>query len=316
MSTNEPNPEPSPSPSPTDSTSSFEDLGNLDFDDVGTKQTTEEKKEEESVIENFENTPTTTTTAPAPAATPTKSDESKTSEDSSTLVAEETKDSSPAATPVKVAAVAATSPASASFDLLYWKNPKDSGLAFSVGLMFFYMFYRGHSMLSLASLAVALNLIVNGTFNLLKMTPLKTYVENRSIPTVLNFLDAVTTCSLCLAFQKLFFSCGNIVRGQVEKSLRVANIAEFLKMMLCSLTTYKIGQWFSPVTLFMYVFVLAFTAPKLYEMFQTEIDEQISIGVKKFSAKYEEIVKSNDNVETFLNYVTQTPAKKSSNKTE
>ena len=47
-------------------------------------------------------------------------------------------------------------------------------------------------MLSLASLAVALNLIVNGTFNLLKMTPLKTYVENRSIPTVLNFLDATT----------------------------------------------------------------------------------------------------------------------------
>jgi len=315
MSTNETNPEPSPSPSPTDSTSSFEDLGNLVFDDVGTKQTTEEKKEEESVVENFENN-TPTTTAPAPAATPTKSDESKTSEDSSTLVAEETKDSSPAATPVKVAAVAATSPASASFDLLYWTNPKDSGLAFSVGLMFFYMFYRGHSMLSLASLAVALNLIVNATFNLLKMTPLKTYVENRSIPTVLNFLDATTSSALGLAFQNLFFSCGNVVRGQVEKSLRVANIAEFLKMMLCALTTYKIGQWFSPVTLFMYVFVFAFTAPKLYEMFQTEIDEQISIGVKKVSAKYEEIVKSNDNVEAFLNFVTQTPAKKNSNKTE
>ena len=330
-----------PSPSPTDSMSSGEDLGQFDFED---------KTEESS-------TPVT----PATKSTPTTGGESS----------EETKTATPAkksTSPKKSSgAVFVTEdkeavPASASFELLYWKDVKTSSLAFGSGSLTFYMFMqRGHTMLSLAATAIALNLLVNGVHTLVKKSPLFPYVSKylpATLPTALDALDSVTTSALALAVRSTVSDVIKSVRARLTKSLNeCSSIVEFAHMFGVTYMVYLVGEyfcqtvwfflksnltglrsfsffffffflvcvsfffvllfglrvvfsgtWFSPLSLCLAAFVLAFSIPKTYQTFQKPIDEKISKMQALVGEKYTQLVKSQPQLEKVIDFVTNASA--------
>lgn len=281
-----------PSPSPTDSMSSGEDLGQFDFED---------KTEESS-------TPVT----PATKSTPTTGGESS----------EETKTATPAkksTSPKKSSgAVFVTEdkeavPASASFELLYWKDVKTSSLAFGSGSLTFYMFMqRGHTMLSLAATAIALNLLVNGVHTLVKKSPLFPYVSKylpATLPTALDALDSVTTSALALAVRSTVSDVIKSVRARLTKSLNeCSSIVEFAHMFGVTYMVYLVGTWFSPLSLCLAAFVLAFSIPKTYQTFQKPIDEKISKMQALVGEKYTQLVKSQPQLEKVIDFVTNASA--------
>ena len=262
----------SPSPSPTE----FEDLGNIDFDDTLETKEKETEKETQKEIESV--------------AAPTH------------FIVDKNK------TPMPTTSVPATSvPATSvpSFELLYWSNPKATGVAFGLGMFMFYLLlWRSYSILSLVAFIVSVNLLVQGMFILLlKLAPLRSYIEKYSVPNVLDLFDTVVKSPLFLGFLNLLKSCSIIIRKSISNSLKCTSIADFCKMMTITYLVYLVGCWFSPLTLSFLSFVSAFTLPKLYTLFQAQIDEKVADVIAKIAKKYNEMIESNEKVKTFINFL-------------
>jgi len=289
--------------------SSGEDLGQFDFSAAEeTKQETnpnpEELEEKTNVVPK--ETPTTPTKpGDVPEETPT------TPTKPGEVTEEKTSSTAKTPRPVFVPATKTSSPSSG-FDLLYWNDPKQSAAVFVGGILFFYMFlYRQHSFISLSATAIAFNLIVNGLHTLLKKSPLFPYCKQYvplKLPTVLDGLDLVWQLGLTIAVKKTCYQSVGFVRQRVTKALNeCSSIAEFSQMFALTFLVYKIGSWFSPLTLCCITFVVMFSCPKAYQMFQTPIDAKLNELTTVVGSKYTELVQSNEKLEKVIEFVTNAP---------
>lgn len=297
-----PTPTPTKSPSPTDSMSSGEDLGQFDFS-AAAEETKQTNPNPEELAEEKSNVPEET---PSSATKPGEVTEEKTSSAAKTPT-------SAAKTPSPVFVPATkTSSKSSGFDLLYWNDPKQSAVVFVGGIFFFYMFmYRQHTVLSLAATAIAFNLIVNGLHTLLKKSPLFPYCKQYvplKLPTVLDAVAGVTSLALTIAVKQTCYQSVGFVRQRVTKALNeCSSIAEFGQMFALTFLVYKIGSWFSPLSLCCITFVGMFSCPKAYQLFQTPIDAKLNELTTVLGSKYTELVQSNEKLEKVINFVTNAP---------
>jgi len=199
-----------------------------------------------------------------------------------------------------------TESSSPSFELLYWNDPKDTGIIVGVILAVYYcLVWREHSFLTLASFVLALNLVAVGVHTLLKLTPLRPYVKpDATLPNSMDLLELLGSSGLFMAFKGLFLATIIYVRLAVTASLQMNSIADFTRMLSLTYGVYLIGSWFTPLTLSFLCFVCAFSVPKVYIMKQKVIDAKILEFKTKFNSKYEEVVKGSDKAERFINFVT------------
>jgi hypothetical protein len=197
---------------------------------------------------------------------------------------------------------------SPSFELLYWEDPVESGIVFGLGLFVFYCFViREHTVLSLLASVIEFNLIINGLHLLLKKTPLFEYVKSyvpTKLPTVLDAAKTVSKLPLTLAVMNLGVSCFSWVADHVTKSLTECNsIAEFLAVFTGTYAVYLFGSWFSPTSLFFIAFLIAFSVPKTYQMFQKPIDAKLNEFSDKANEQYSKLMK-NEKIRKAFHFVT------------
>jgi hypothetical protein len=159
--------------------------------------------------------------------------------------------------------------------LIYWKNPRDSGIAF--GSVFVILLATKYvSIISVvANLALAL-ITSTMAFRIYKSVisavnkssdghPFKQYMNvDVNLP-----VDQVRELVLCVVKQV------NIVLARAKSAIMVEEWLESLKFFACMYGLTYIGKMFNGLTIVLTVWVIIFTAPRVYRDNQAKIDEAL-----------------------------------------
>lgn len=159
-------------------------------------------------------------------------------------------------------------------DLVYWKDPKKSGLALGLGLLAL-IFIANYSLISVVAYAGLLLLAATVAFKAYKFVmkslgkaskeenPLKTYLDkDLAIPD-----DRVhAQVDHCLQHAK---GLGTKLRSLIL----VEEPVETVKFGLLLWALTYVGAALSGITLLALALIAAFTIPKIYELYQPQIDE-------------------------------------------
>eukprot|EP00281_Chroomonas_sp_CCMP1168_P021989 CAMPEP_0206230634 /NCGR_PEP_ID=MMETSP0047_2-20121206/10376_1 /ASSEMBLY_ACC=CAM_ASM_000192 /TAXON_ID=195065 /ORGANISM="Chroomonas mesostigmatica_cf, Strain CCMP1168" /LENGTH=208 /DNA_ID=CAMNT_0053654095 /DNA_START=22 /DNA_END=648 /DNA_ORIENTATION=+ len=153
-------------------------------------------------------------------------------------------------------------------DILLWKDPKWSGIALLVGLLWFFLTtLGGYTVLALASVFIMLNLIVSIIASLVSAW----YGEglpDKKAPQV--EIEAVkqavgTAVEAVNGFIKWY---ANVLKG--------GNMMGALQVVGGLLLTYVIGNWFSAYVLLFIAFLGAFCGPVGYSKNKALVDAQVA----------------------------------------
>ncbi|GMR59450.1 hypothetical protein PMAYCL1PPCAC_29645, partial [Pristionchus mayeri] len=162
-------------------------------------------------------------------------------------------------------------------DLIYWRDPKKSGIALGAILTILFILTRFPLITVLSYSGLAL---LTGTlgFRVLKTieaqikktdgpNPFQPYLEQElSIPQdrVREQVDVVVEHVQCLA-------------RQLRRLFLVESIVDSVKFGLLLWSLTYIGAWFSGCTLLFLAIIAIFSIPKIYETYQEPIDAQLAI---------------------------------------
>uniref|UniRef100_A0A023FIV7 Reticulon-like protein n=1 Tax=Amblyomma cajennense TaxID=34607 RepID=A0A023FIV7_AMBCJ len=163
-------------------------------------------------------------------------------------------------------------------ELVYWRQPKKSGLVFGVVLAVLlsltcFSLISVVAYLALFTLAVAICFRVYR--NVLQAVqksseghPFKEYLEkdltlpkervHETVDTVVKHVD-----QLVVRLRSLFL---------------VEDLVDSLKLALLFWVLTYVGSWFNGMTLIILAYVAAFTLPKVYETYKTEIDQYVGLA--------------------------------------
>ncbi|KAH9383537.1 hypothetical protein HPB48_025109 [Haemaphysalis longicornis] len=162
--------------------------------------------------------------------------------------------------------------------LVYWRQPKKSGLVFG------------------AVLALLLSLTCFSLISVVAYLALGTLTVAIAFRVYRNVLQAVQKSSeghpfkeylekdLSLPKERVHETVDTVVKHAEElvKRLRslflVEDLVDSLKLALLFWVLTYVGSWFNGMTLIILAYVAAFTLPKVYETYQAEIDQYLGLA--------------------------------------
>ncbi|CEF69177.1 Reticulon-2 [Strongyloides ratti] len=166
-------------------------------------------------------------------------------------------------------------------DILYWRDPKKSGIAFSLSLLVLLLLTK-LSVISLFAYASLLILTTTLGFRLFKAFEAKVKSGDSGNPFNVYLNEQFTIPS-----EKVHAQVDVIVEqlqvgiGKLQKLFLIENICESVKFVgICWALTY-VGGWFSLLGLSFIILIGAFTLPKFYEVYQEPIDAYLKIAKEK-----------------------------------
>ncbi|MBN3304677.1 RTN3 protein, partial [Amia calva] len=195
--------------------------------------------------------------------------------------------------PGQSAASPAAESKSAVRDLVYWRDPKKSGVVFGVSLLLL-LSLAAFSVISVASYLLLALLCVTISFRIYKSViqavqksseghPFKAYMESEVSISPESFRRHVDVT----------LSHVNCVLKQMSRLFLVEDLVDSLKLaVLMWLMTY-VGAVFNGITLLIMADILMFSLPVVYEKYKTQIDHYVGLvrgHVKNAVSKIQENV--------------------------
>ncbi|KAI8482654.1 PREDICTED: reticulon-1-A-like isoform X3 [Branchiostoma belcheri] len=163
-------------------------------------------------------------------------------------------------------------------DLVYWKDPKVTGGVFG-GLLVLLLSLTFYSVLSVVAYLILALLTVTISFRVYKNVLNAVQKSNDGHP-FKEWLDQdinISTDTLNKYSDKVL-SRVNCITNDVRRLILVEDLVDSVKFaVLMWLLTY-VGAWFNGMTLMILALVGAFTLPKVYELYQPQIDQYVGMA--------------------------------------
>jgi hypothetical protein len=163
-------------------------------------------------------------------------------------------------------------------ELVYWRDPKKSGVVFGSGLvilvsLIFFSIISVVAYTSLAVLSVTLSFrIYKNILQAVQKTneghPFKEYLEIEITPSSERIHEIVDS----------FLSHSNCTINKLRSVFLVEDIIDSIKFVILFWCLTYIGSWFNGLTLIILAYLGLFSVPKVYEMNKTQIDHYLSLA--------------------------------------
>lgn len=174
-------------------------------------------------------------------------------------------------------------------DILYWRDPKNSGAVFGVGLVILFSL-TVFSVISVVAYTLLFTLLASLTFRVYKNVmqavnktddghPFKEYLE----------VDITPNQEKAHEIADQILSHFNCFVNRMRSVLLVEDYVESFKYLFMFWALTFIGAWFNGMTLVILAYIGAFSLPKVYEMNQAQIDHYINMVVSKINEVTEKI---------------------------
>ncbi|XP_078592767.1 reticulon-1-A-like isoform X4 [Branchiostoma floridae x Branchiostoma japonicum] len=188
-------------------------------------------------------------------------------------------DSSAAEPAIKEELEPVPEPAPASvLDLVYWKDPKVTGGVFG-GLLVLLLSLTFYSVLSVVAYLILALLTVTISFRVYKnvLNAVQKSTDGHPFKEWLDQDINISTDTLNKYSDKVL-SRVNKITNDVRRLVLVEDLVDSVKFaVLMWLLTY-VGAWFNGMTLMILALVGAFTLPKVYELYQPQIDQYVGMA--------------------------------------
>lgn len=163
--------------------------------------------------------------------------------------------------------------------LLHWRDPQKSGLVLGVGLIVLFSISK-FSLISV--IAYTLLTAVCGAFGFrvykLVMSKVNKTEEGHPFQEFLDLPlpDVFSDSERAQKFGDSLFANTLYLITKLRSLLFIEDIIESAKLIIVLWFATYIGAWFNGLTLVILSYVGLFTLPKVYQEYQTEIDEQLA----------------------------------------
>ncbi|XP_027202554.2 uncharacterized protein LOC113796472 [Dermatophagoides pteronyssinus] len=174
-------------------------------------------------------------------------------------------------------------------DILYWRDPKNSGAVFGIGLVILFSLTI-FSVISVVAYTLLFTLLATLSFRVYKNVmqavnktddghPFKEYLE----------VDLTPNQERAHEIADQILSHFNCFVNRMRSVLLVEDYVESFKYLFMFWALTFIGSWFNGMTLVILAYIGAFSLPKVYEMNQAQVDHYISMVVSKINEITEKI---------------------------
>ncbi|XP_066280598.1 reticulon-1-A-like isoform X2 [Branchiostoma lanceolatum] len=166
-------------------------------------------------------------------------------------------------------------------DLVYWKDPKVTGGVFG-GLLVLLLSLTFYSVLSVVAYLILALLTVTISFRVYKnvLNAVQKSTDGHPFKQWLDEDINISTDTLNKYSDKVL-SRVNKITNDVRRLVLVEDLVDSVKFaVLMWLLTY-VGAWFNGMTLMILALVGAFTLPKVYELYQPQIDQYVGMAKKQ-----------------------------------
>ncbi|XP_078592766.1 reticulon-1-A-like isoform X3 [Branchiostoma floridae x Branchiostoma japonicum] len=163
-------------------------------------------------------------------------------------------------------------------DLVYWKDPKVTGGVFG-GLLVLLLSLTFYSVLSVVAYLILALLTVTISFRVYKnvLNAVQKSTDGHPFKEWLDQDINISTDTLNKYSDKVL-SRVNKITNDVRRLVLVEDLVDSVKFaVLMWLLTY-VGAWFNGMTLMILALVGAFTLPKVYELYQPQIDQYVGMA--------------------------------------
>ncbi|KAI2805145.1 hypothetical protein RDWZM_008518 [Blomia tropicalis] len=162
-------------------------------------------------------------------------------------------------------------------ELVYWRDPKNTGIVFGLGLVIL-LSLSIFSVISVVAYTLLFTLLGTLSFRVYKNVlqavqktseghPFKEYLEIEIAPSQERINEIVAS----------FVSHGTCFINRMRSVLLVEDIVDSLKYLLIFWALTYIGAWFNGLTLVILAYIAAFSLPKVYEQNKTQIDQYLDL---------------------------------------
>ncbi|XP_053484824.1 reticulon-3 isoform X1 [Ictalurus furcatus] len=164
------------------------------------------------------------------------------------------------------------------YDLVYWRDPKKSGMVFGISLLLL-LSLAAFSVISVISYLLLALLCVTISFRVYKTViqavqksndghPFKELMEKDVSLSPETFRKHVDVCLTYI----------NCALKQLSRLFLVEDLVDSLKLAVVMWLMTYVGAVFNGITILILVDIFAFTLPPLYEKYKTQIDRYINIA--------------------------------------
>ncbi|XP_017327632.2 reticulon-3 isoform X3 [Ictalurus punctatus] len=164
------------------------------------------------------------------------------------------------------------------YDLVYWRDPKKSGMVFGISLLLL-LSLAAFSVISVISYLLLALLCVTISFRVYKTViqavqksndghPFKELMEKDVSLSPETFRKHVDVCLTYI----------NCALKQLSRLFLVEDLVDSLKLAVVMWLMTYVGAVFNGITILILVDILAFTLPPLYEKYKTQIDRYVNIA--------------------------------------
>ncbi|KAK2860608.1 hypothetical protein Q7C36_004774 [Tachysurus vachellii] len=163
------------------------------------------------------------------------------------------------------------------YDLVYWRDPKKSGLVFGISLLLL-LSLAAFSVISIISYMLLALLCVTISFRVYKSVIQAVQKSSEGHP-----FKELMEKDVSLApetFRKHVDSCLTYINRALKQMCRlflVEDLVDSLKLAVVMWLMTYVGAVFNGITILILVDILAFTVPPLYEKYKTQIDRYIDL---------------------------------------
>ncbi|GAA6100855.1 reticulon-3 isoform X1 [Tachysurus ichikawai] len=163
------------------------------------------------------------------------------------------------------------------YDLVYWRDPKKSGLVFGISLLLL-LSLAAFSVISIISYMLLALLCVTISFRVYKSVIQAVQKSSDGHP-----FKELMEKDVSLApetFHKHVDSCLTYINRALKQMCRlflVEDLVDSLKLAVVMWLMTYVGAVFNGITILILVDILAFTVPPLYEKYKTQIDRYIDL---------------------------------------
>eukprot|EP00164_Ancoracysta_twista_P000213 GFYU01000307.1.p1 GENE.GFYU01000307.1~~GFYU01000307.1.p1 ORF type:complete len:230 (+),score=53.01 GFYU01000307.1:101-691(+) len=174
---------------------------------------------------------------------------------------------------------------SEALDILYWRNVQRSGVAFGIGLLFFYLVTLGeHTIVGLSASTCLVLLTLFTLYNFI--AKIFNSVQNPRSPKKAGRVEYV-----CQETVTEFSSAAaDTINYTFTYAKRVAHCDDWsltFKTYGILVAIYVLGSMFSGMFLSFTCFILAFSVPRAYEMNKTLVDQNLEMVGKLYKENVE-----------------------------
>ncbi|XP_023243921.1 reticulon-1-A-like [Centruroides sculpturatus] len=169
-------------------------------------------------------------------------------------------------------------------DLLYWKDPYKTGIVFGTGLILL-LSLTWYSIISVVAHLSLIGLMMGMGFKIYRNLSYVTHFGEDPLENYFN-MDVTTSSEQIHQHVDIMLGYGNEGWKSLRRLFLMENIMDSLKFGLILYCMTYIGSWINGMTLINMAYVSFFTVPKIYEIYQDQIDssaEYLKIHINSFS---------------------------------